>query len=279
MKLTRRNGECEEGSGGGEQQYPNRVSAGSSSARPRRGVASNPVTMALVRLHIEDHVRRLVIRQMFVLVVGVVRDAGRRGNASTSSWPWRSRLLKVAGTAAAADCMVDCRAVIHGLQKRPLPCHRGLRSSACPRRNDAVPNRDCGSASTSAFLTYGTQRSQGSAAARHHHDLPQAETPPAHPAPTTNYSWPVLLSANSLLFASFFFLLSLYVSFLRRSLGFGFFFSSILFLVGVSPATVFRRLFSDPLRGYLNTGRSRTFIYFDRQIGWCLMFLYIMYAK
>lgn len=147
------------------------------------------MTIFLVRLHIEDNVRRLVILK-FVLVVSVVRDAGRRGNASTSSWPWWSRLLKVAGTAAAADCTVDYRTVIHGLQERPLPCHRGLHSSACPRRNDAVRNRDCDS--TSGVLTYDTQRSQGSAAARHHHDLAQAESPPAHPAPTTN-SWSLSL--------------------------------------------------------------------------------------
>lgn len=154
------------------------------------------MTIFLVRLHIEDNVRRLVILK-FVLVVGVVRDAGRRGNASTSSWPWWSRLLKVAGTAAAADCTVDYRTVIHGLQERPLPCHRGLHSSACPRRNDAVRNRDCGS--TSGVLTYDTQRSQGSAAARHHHDLAQAESPPAHPAPTTNsWSFSLLLPLLSL---------------------------------------------------------------------------------
>lgn len=156
------------------------------------------MTIFLVRLHIEDNVRRLVILK-FVLVVSVVRDAGRRGNASTSSWPWWSRLLKVAGTAAAADCTVDYRTVIHGLQERPLPCHRGLHSSACPRRNDAVRNRDCGSASTSGVLTYDTQRSQGSAAARHHHDLAQAESPPAHPAPTTNsWSFSLLLPLLSL---------------------------------------------------------------------------------
>lgn len=154
------------------------------------------MTIFLVRLHIEDNVRRLVILK-FVLVVGVVRDAGRRGNASTSSWPWWSRLLKVAGTAAAADCTVDYRTVIHGLQERPLPCHRGLHSSACPRRNDAVRNRDCGS--TSGVLTYDTQRSQGSAAARHHHNLAQAESPPAHPAPTTNsWSFSLLLPLLSL---------------------------------------------------------------------------------
>lgn len=154
------------------------------------------MTIFLVRLHIEDNVRRLVILK-FVLVVGVVRDAWRRGNASTSSWPWWSRLLKVAGTAAAADCTVDYRTVIHGLQERPLPCHRGLHSSACPRRNDAVRNRDCGS--TSGVLTYDTQRSQGSAAARHHHDLAQAESPPAHPAPTTNsWSFSLLLPLLSL---------------------------------------------------------------------------------
>lgn len=159
-KLTRRDGECEEGSGSGEEQYPGRASP--SSARPWRDVASIPVFPVSPRLHIEDHVSRLLVRPVEELVL-VVRDA------STPSW-W-PRLLNVANTRAAADSVLDYRAVIHGLQERPR--HRVLHSSACPRRNG---DRDCGSATTfSGVLTYDTQRSRGSAAKRHHHDLARAE--------------------------------------------------------------------------------------------------------
>lgn len=162
VKLTRRDGEREEGSGSGEQQYPNRVSASPSSARPRRDVTSIPVFSPALRLHVEDHVSRWFVPSVreLVLVLGVVRDAGRRGNASTPSRTWW--LVNVADTAAAADSMLCCRTVIHGLEERPPPCHRVLHSSACPRRNGAVCDRDCG------VLTYDTQRSRGSAAKRHH---------------------------------------------------------------------------------------------------------------
>lgn len=181
VKLTRRDGEREEGSGSGEQQYPNRVSASPSSARPRRDVTSIPVFSPALRLHVEDHVSRWFVPSVreLVLVLGVVRDAGRRGNASTPSRTWW--LVNVADTAAAADSMLCCRTVIHGLEERPPPCHRVLHSSACPRRNGAVCDRDCG------VLTYDTQRSRGSAAKRHHHDLPN-RSPPTRPPPITN-SW------------------------------------------------------------------------------------------
>lgn len=111
--------------------------------------------------------------------------------------------MDVATATAAADSIPCCRTVIHGLEERPPPCHRVLHSSACPRRNGAVCDRDCGSASTSGVLTYDTQRSQGSAAKRHHHDLARAE-PITTNTPGTNHQL-VIPSPSSSSSSSFFF--------------------------------------------------------------------------